>query len=494
MAAISPQSYESAATACYDLSKKFQTVYETPQTVLLETNGMAGGYEAVKSWSKAYNDRAAALTMVATNFARALQRYGDILTASSYNWKYGEYTANRDPNKGTPPSLPTGIPTELPYGAGTVVGIASSGAYTNGLQTDWTELQNKVTIFVNGGQVPDGDTDKLARAASMWKTFANSDPLEYGVARLLNVASGLQQGFEAKVPDDIPNHIENLRKLAHKLREIRTAADDIANAVEAHSTALTTMRTEINTQFAAVVVVTAISIGRSTINVKEQPAKEKAPSKQQQSPNDNNVEIDIDFLNDAAWAIAGPANTFLTTLSTIAFATTEVTNGELLTITELPIVITASDPDQRGDENTATKPTGTLGGKPTGSPTYINPNEKDPNNIRSLTRENESASILAGNGYQVEQNPSVPGDKNPDYKIEGKVFDCYAPSTGNVRNIAGVIDGKVSSGQTERIVLNLSDSTASPEDISNQLKQWPVQGLQEVLVIDQSGNVVPVFP
>ncbi|MFI7526924.1 deaminase domain-containing protein [Nocardia salmonicida] len=344
MAAVSPQSYESAATACYDLSKKFQTVYETPQTVLLETNSMAGGYEAVKSWSKAYDDRAAALTMVATNFARALQHYGDILTASGYNWKSAEYTANRNTNKGNPPSLPTGIPSELPYGAGAVVGIASSGGYTNGLQTDWAELQDKVTTLVTGGQVPDGDTDKLARAANMWKTFANSDPLEYGVAQLLTVASGLEQGFGPKVPDDIPNHTANLRKLAEKLREIRTAAHDIAKSVEAHNVALTKMRADISTQFAAVVVVTAISIGRSMVNVKEQPAKEKAPSKQQsQSPNDNKVEIDIDFLNDAAWAIAGPANAFLTTLSTLTFTTATLTNGDLLAIVELPITVTTVD-------------------------------------------------------------------------------------------------------------------------------------------------------
>ncbi|UGT57779.1 EndoU domain-containing protein [Nocardia asteroides] len=347
MAAVSPQSYESAAMACYDLSEKFQTVYETPQSVLLETNAMAGGYEAVKSWSKAYDDRAAALTMVATNFARALQHFGDILTVSSYNWNSAEHTANRNPNKGEPPSLPTNIPSELPYGAGAVVGIASSGAYTDGLQTDWTELQNKVATLAAGGQVPDGDTDKLARAATMWKTFANSDPLEYGVGRLQTVASGLEQGFGSEVPDDIPNHTANLRKLADKLREIRIAAHDIANAVEAHNVALTKMRADINTQFAAVVSVTAISIGRSMVNVKEQPAKEKAPSKQpSQSTNDNKVEIDIDFLNDAAWAIAGPANAFLATLSTLNFTTAPVTNGDLLAIVELPITVTTVDPAQ----------------------------------------------------------------------------------------------------------------------------------------------------
>ncbi|MEV4154931.1 deaminase domain-containing protein [Nocardia salmonicida] len=341
MASISPQSYETAAKACYDLSEKFQTVYNSLQPVILDTPAMAGGYRAVQPWSKAYDTRAAALAMVANNFARALRHYADILTASNYNWMLGEYIANSNENKGDPPTLPTGFPTELPYGPGIATGIASSGTYSNGLQTDWTELQDKVTTLVSGGQVPDGDTENLARAATAWKTFANSDPLEYGVSVLLTVAAGLERGFGSQVPRDIPNHATNLRSLAHSLRDVRTGAHDIAASVEAHKAALTTMRADINTQFATVVVVTAISIGRSMVTVKEPPTKTKTPSKQQSTnPNENKVEIDNDFLNDAAWAIAGPANTFLATLGGLTFTAVELTNGQLLTIVALPILIT----------------------------------------------------------------------------------------------------------------------------------------------------------
>ena len=50
--------------------------------------------------------------------------------------------------------------------------------------------------------------------------------------------------------------------------------------------------------------------------------------------------------------------------------------------------------------------------------------------------------------YDIEQNPTVPGDKNPDYRIEGQIFDNYAPSSGNARNIAtNISDDKVTSGQ-----------------------------------------------
>ncbi|MFC4124048.1 hypothetical protein [Nocardia rhizosphaerae] len=77
MGTISPKSYESAATECYDLSEKFQTVFNAMQQhILLETSAMAGGYQAVKTWSKAYDDRGAALALVATNFARAGRQGG----------------------------------------------------------------------------------------------------------------------------------------------------------------------------------------------------------------------------------------------------------------------------------------------------------------------------------------------------------------------------------------------------------------------------------
>ncbi|MEV6388865.1 hypothetical protein [Nocardia xishanensis] len=341
MGSISLQSYESAAKECYDLSEKFQTVYNALQGVLLETGAMAGGYQAVKMWSKAYDDRAAAVTLVATSFARALQHFGDVLTASGYNWKCGEYKANRDPNKGAPPSLPSGFPSELPYGAGIVTGVASSGAYSRGLETDWTELQDKVTALVSGGEVPDGDTDKLARAATAWKTFAQSDPVYYGTSRLLTVASGLERGYGSNAPKDIPNHVANLRTLAHSLRDIFTAAQDIAAAVDTHKVALTTMRSDMNTQFTMVVVVTAIQIGRSMVQVKEPPTKQKTPNGQK-TPSDRQEEID--FLNQAAGALAGPANTFLTALGGFTFSVAVLTTGGLPTIVELPILLTTSDP------------------------------------------------------------------------------------------------------------------------------------------------------
>jgi hypothetical protein len=102
--------------------------------------------------------------------------------------------------------------------------------------------------------------------------------------------------------------------------------------------------------------------------------------------------------------------------------------------------------------------------------------------------------MLALAGYDVEQQPMVAGRKRPDYRIEGRTFDCYAPSSDRARNIAANIErAKVMPGQADRIVLNLDDSAVSLEALRIQLTHFPIAGLQEVIVV-RGRSVVPFFP
>ncbi|MGI5211789.1 hypothetical protein [Plantactinospora sp. CA-290183] len=124
---------------------------------------------------------------------------------------------------------------------------------------------------------------------------------------------------------------------------------------------------------------------------------------------------------------------------------------------------------------------------------------------RSLERENECADILADQGYRVHQNPSRqevaearartgdrghPG-KDPDYLIEGHVFDCYAPGgTKSVRNVWSVVREKVEDGQTERVVLNLRDWRGDLGALRKQFDDWPVDELKELVAVTPAGKVV----
>ncbi|MUT65614.1 hypothetical protein [Paenibacillus sp. NEAU-GSW1] len=128
---------------------------------------------------------------------------------------------------------------------------------------------------------------------------------------------------------------------------------------------------------------------------------------------------------------------------------------------------------------------------PAGTKTKINP-KNDAETIRSLERENESAEILAKRGYDITQNPVMPTtNKKPDYLIEGKIFDCYAPSKNtSVRSIwSNIKVGKVDAGQTDRIVLNLKDWSGNIEDLKKQFSDYPMDGLKEVIVITKDDSV-----
>ena len=140
-----------------------------------------------------------------------------------------------------------------------------------------------------------------------------------------------------------------------------------------------------------------------------------------------------------------------------------------------------------------TKPTGQPGGKPTGKPKKILPQDDVPTQ-RSLARENDSAIKLADKGYKVEQLGEVKGQKSPDYLIEGKPFDCKAPETARPRNAASEIDQAVNvKKQADRIVLNLEDSPISPEAMKQQLTRYPIDNLKEVIAI-KNGEIIPLWP
>jgi hypothetical protein len=126
--------------------------------------------------------------------------------------------------------------------------------------------------------------------------------------------------------------------------------------------------------------------------------------------------------------------------------------------------------------------------RPTGSPT-----ELDGNKTRGLERENESALVLTRAGYDVEQNPVSATAKKPDYRIQGELWDCYAPDGSNVKNIRKAMRNKVSKQQASRIILNLDDCDASPAEIKAVLQRDPIRGLAEIKIVHK-GEVTQFYP
>ncbi|WP_216905939.1 PASTA domain-containing protein [Nocardia noduli] len=295
------------------------------------TSGMAGRYEAVAAWSRSYDERASALVTAATGFARALTHFADIAIASGYNWEWSEYAANRDPNKGPGPSSPRAIPSELPYGAAIAVGVASSKRNGSGLESDFPELYDKITAQLAGGGIPDGDTDKLARAAEAWRRFADSVPVFGAESRLKGVADGLSR---SDAPD-IPNLVAHLRTLAAGADEIRLAANDLAAATTHHHAALVSVRSEVNTGVAAIIVGASITIAVTVVYIR----------------NPRAVAVEGVTLDSAATAAAGAIGSFFTTLAGIQFGTAALVTTGIAAIAALTIASIANSDDGSGTAN-----------------------------------------------------------------------------------------------------------------------------------------------
>jgi uncharacterized protein YukE len=145
----------------------------------------------------------------------------------------------------------------------------------------------------------------------------------------------------------------------------------------------------------------------------------------------------------------------------------------------------------RGDDLTTPSGKPDPGRKPRGKRTAARPHKKI---HRALRRENDSADVLAQHGYDVEQNPPTNmHGKNPDYRIEGEYFDCYAPDTDRIDNVRTKLSEKVADGQADRLVLNLDDTPLSAGDVADLLRRKPIADLRELLVVSD-GNVVRLLP
>ena len=117
--------------------------------------------------------------------------------------------------------------------------------------------------------------------------------------------------------------------------------------------------------------------------------------------------------------------------------------------------------------------------------------------------ENKVADRLVAQGYDVVQNPTVgpnppltperlgefglDPDRNPDLLVNGRVFDTYTPVKDDPVSVRRGIQDKIDKKQTHRVVVDLRATTQTAESVRAALRDDPVQGLREVLILTKDG-------
>ncbi|MBO2686504.1 hypothetical protein [Shewanella algae] len=127
-----------------------------------------------------------------------------------------------------------------------------------------------------------------------------------------------------------------------------------------------------------------------------------------------------------------------------------------------------------------------------GEPELPHPNA-NADMVRSLNRQNESAEILSKRGLDVMHLPNT-GRKggNPDLEINGRAADVYSPKSKNPHTIRDNMIHKVEH-QAPDIVLNITDSPLSSADMLKFLDEKPVNGLQNLYLIDGENVLLRKF-
>ncbi|MDF0602994.1 hypothetical protein P1J78_19800 [Psychromarinibacter sp. C21-152] len=101
--------------------------------------------------------------------------------------------------------------------------------------------------------------------------------------------------------------------------------------------------------------------------------------------------------------------------------------------------------------------------------------------------------MCADFGAERFRRHSEPGgrwaQKNPDYLINGEVYDHYAPSTDHSRRIWERVQEKVEAGQAPNIVIGLQDSNVEEDALRQQFENWPIEGLGDVIIIRPDGTI-----
>ncbi|MBO0930513.1 CdiA C-terminal domain-containing protein [Fibrella aquatilis] len=166
-------------------------------------------------------------------------------------------------------------------------------------------------------------------------------------------------------------------------------------------------------------------------------------------------------------------------------------------------------PKPRNLPSTGTGGTGSSRTQPSGKPdTDAKPRgprardkttpKDDASTRRSAEGEDRTAEVMAEHGYDVEQVPpsKEKGVKKADYIIEGKPIDCITPAeTTSPRSIWNRVEEKVVvNEQTKRVVLNLEDWKGDVNALKKQFADWPMEGLEEVIIITKDGSVQHIFP
>ncbi|UFS99124.1 hypothetical protein [Nocardia huaxiensis] len=215
-------------------------------TLQNECAGMAGDHERSANWTGTYDQFAADIVTLAATLANALQRFGDVLAATGYNW----WQANRSTYSGPEPTKP--VESEPLYDSGMALPTSAKG--DNGFGLDEGTV---VGLLEKVGKIPNGDVTKLATARDAWKTFSEHATITGAATRI----DGINAKFVGSTDPNIAAIEDKLNTLKQAAQMLADASKAMVAPVTAHHDELNNMRSQIQAAVASAGAEIAAAVG-----------------------------------------------------------------------------------------------------------------------------------------------------------------------------------------------------------------------------------------
>lgn len=228
---VDPKTYYAVGQGLYEKAGKLYDAFNVNVKILGETGQMAGTDDAGTAWAESYDKRVGDVLGTVNELTAAMQNYGGVIIQAGYNHAVAEHNAT--PGQKGPAPVKPAEPSVL---AGCLAAPPSAGGSGKGLIDDAIGLVEQI-----GVPVPDGDTDKIGKAADAWNRLATVHQTT-SIAEALDVDA---RAFADTHSPEVDQITADLRALGDATKSVLAGCAELSRSCTAYKSALDDLRNQL---------------------------------------------------------------------------------------------------------------------------------------------------------------------------------------------------------------------------------------------------------
>jgi hypothetical protein len=227
---VDSETFYAVGKGLFKKAGKLYDAFNVNVNILGGTGSMAGTDDAGKAWATSYDERVKEVLGAVNDLTKALENYGGVVIQAGYNHAVAEHNATPG-NQGPAPAMPP----EPASTAGVLSAPPSAGGPGRGL-VDAVGLMQQV-----GAPVPDGDTDKVSKAADAWDRLVT-------VYQTKTIAKGLEvdaRTFRDTHSPEVEYIVRDLEELRDAMTSVTDGCAELSQSCKDYKSALDDLRKQL---------------------------------------------------------------------------------------------------------------------------------------------------------------------------------------------------------------------------------------------------------